>query len=94
MKKIRKSFPFFLMIGLLCLTGACATLGNRRTPVVEVVKQYAPSVVNIRTESIVNLKDTPEWGLYGEAMDEFFKQQFGDEYSEGTLRYKSVGSGV
>jgi len=40
------------------------------------------------------LKDSPEWGLYGEQLDNFFREHFGEDYSEGTLKYKSVGSGV
>ena len=94
MKKMNKFALLFLMASSLSLTSACGTVTYRMTPIVTVVRDYAPSVVNIRTESIVNLKEMPEWGLHGDALDEFFRNQFGDEYSEGTLKYKSIGSGV
>ena len=66
----------------------------RGTPVVKVIKQYAPAVVNIRTETVLNLKELPEWGEYGSELDGFFKEYFGRAYSKGTLKYKSIGSGV
>lgn len=79
---------------ILFSAGACGHLAPRKTPVVHVVKTYAPTVVNIRTERIVDLKEDPSWGEYGEQLDRFFKQYFGEAYSEGTLKYRSVGSGV
>jgi len=48
----------------------------RETPVVRVVRDNAVSVVNIRTESLVDLKEHPAWGQYGERLDRFFKQYF------------------
>ena len=83
----------FIMASLCCIS-ACTPLSSRKTPTVRVVKNYAPIVVNIRTETIVDLKDTPEWGLYGNQLDNFFKQYFGEDYSEGILKHKSIGSGV
>lgn len=74
--------------------GACTHIDPRKTPVVQVVKTYAPTVVNIRTERVVDLKEDPSWGQYGEQLDRFFKQYFGEAYSKGTLKYRSIGSGV
>ena len=84
---------------LLCLALALAgcaapVVSPRETPVVKVVRDNAASVVNIRTESLVDLKEHPAWGQYGERLDRFFKQYFGEDYSEGTVKLKSVGSGV
>ena len=82
-----------LVASSLCTT-ACTTLSSRETPVVRVVRDYAPTVVNIRTENVIDLREYPEWGQYGEELDSFFRQYFGENYSEGTLKYKSLGSGV
>jgi S1-C subfamily serine protease len=77
------------------LAGACAGMtSTRETPVVRVIKQNAGAVVNLRTERIVDLKEHPQWGRYGEQLDRFFRQYFGENYSEGTLKLKSLGSGV
>jgi serine protease Do len=73
---------------------ACTINSERETPVVRVVREYAPMVVNIRTETIIDLRESPEWGQYGEELDAFFKEYFGEIYSEGTLKHKSLGSGV
>ena len=67
---------------------------SRETPIVRVVREYADTVVNIRTESITDLREHPYWGLYGEQLDHFFKQYFGEAYAEGMLKHKSLGSGV
>jgi serine protease Do len=82
-----------LVTGLPLVTG-CGMVSRRDTPVVRVIRAYAPNVVNIRTETIIDLKELPEWGLYGEQLDRLFKQYYGEDYSEGTLRDKSLGSGV
>jgi serine protease Do len=86
------------MIILSCailFCAGCATAQNpRETPVVAVVRDNAASVVNIRTERIVDLKEHPAWGQYGERLDRFFRQYFGEDYSEGTVKLKSLGSGV
>jgi serine protease Do len=83
----------FLLTGLILVAG-CAPASRRDTPVVKVIQAYAPNVVNIRTEMLIDLKELPEWGLYGEQLDLFFKRYYGEDYSEGTLRNQSVGSGV
>jgi serine protease Do len=89
----------FVQVILACLVfvlaGCAAPVKSpRETPVVQVVRENAASVVNIRTESLVDLKEHPAWGQYGERLDRFFKQYFGEDYSEGTVKLKSVGSGV
>jgi serine protease Do len=73
---------------------ACTLISARETPVVRVVSHYAPAVVNIRTENVLDLKELPEWGRYGEELDAYFKKYFGQIYSEGVLKFKSLGSGV
>ncbi len=88
-----RTLGFFLLTGLLLATD-CTTTSHRETPVVKVIQVYAPNVVNIRTETIIDLKELPEWGVYGEQLDLLFKQYYGEDYSEGTLRSKSLGSGV
>ncbi len=82
----------FLVVSLF--NNACTVKSARETPVVRVVREYAPMVVNIRTENIIDLREYREWGQYGEELDLFFKEYFGELYSEGTLTYKSLGSGV
>lgn len=83
-----------VLIAFMLYGNACTIQSSRQTPVVEVVRRYAPMVVNIRTENIIDLRDHPYWGQYGEQLDLFFKKYFGEHYSEGTFKYKSVGSGV
>jgi serine protease Do len=83
-----------LLVGLAALTFACHLTSVRETPIVSVVRKHASAVVNIRTERIVDLKEDPAWGQYGEQMDMFLKQYFGENYSKGTIRYRSIGSGV
>ena len=83
-----------LLLAILFLVSGCAARSSRRTPIVRVVKEYAPMVVNIRTERILDLRQHPEWGKYGEELDALLKEYYGEAYSGGTLRYKSLGSGV
>ena len=83
-----------ILVASLLSNTACSTLSSRKTPVVRVVREYAPTVVNIRTENIIDLREYSEWGQYGQELDSFFKEYFGEIYSEGTLKYKSLGSGV
>jgi serine protease Do len=86
-----------VLIAIALLANACghkAVQSARVTPVVRVVRVYAPLVVNIRTENVVDLKKMPEWGQYGAKLDAFLKRYYGESYSEGVLQYKSLGSGV
>jgi serine protease Do len=94
MKRASRMAAIIFSAALLFCAG-CATVQNpRETPVVKVVRDNAASVVNIRTEHLVDLKEHPAWGQYGERLDRFFRQYFGEDYSEGTVKLKSVGSGV
>ena len=93
--KRAKTIRVGLVVSVLAVAlWSCALRHSRETPIVRVVKEHAGAVVNIRTESITDLKKHPDWGLYGEQLDLFFKQYFGEAYSEGTLKHKSIGSGV
>ena len=83
-----------LLLAAVLFSSACTLISVRETTVVRVVRKYAPTVVNIRTENVVDLKDSPEWGRYGEELDTYFKKYFGQIYSEGVLKFKSLGSGV
>jgi serine protease Do len=86
-----------VLIAVALLTSACghkAVQSARVTPVVQVVRVFAPLVVNIRTENVVDLKKLPEWGRYGAKLDAFLKKYYGEIYSKGVLQYKSLGSGV
>jgi serine protease Do len=94
MKIAQVCVALIILIGSFFLQGGCTTISSRETPVVKVVRKFAPAVVNIRTERVVDLKEHPDWGLYGEQLDKFFKEYFGENYSGGTLKHKSVGSGV
>jgi S1-C subfamily serine protease/HSP20 family molecular chaperone IbpA len=66
----------------------------RETPVVQVVRQNAAAVVNISTEQIVLLRESPVWGRYGNEFDSLFDQFFGMQQRTRALKLKSVGSGV
>jgi serine protease Do len=97
MKRIQiAAIVFFIVVSVL--TSACTTIKDiksaRVTPAVRVVRTYARMVVNIRTENIVDLKQSPEWGQYGAQLDAFFKRYYGENYSQGVLQFKSLGSGV
>ena len=83
-----------LIIFSACAFWGCSLMNDRLTPAVRVVEKYSPLVVNIRTETVVDLKEDPEWGKYGEQLDLFLKEYFGEDYSDGTIKYKSIGSGV
>jgi serine protease Do len=92
--KITNILGIGVLLAVALCSSACTIESARETPVVRVVRQYAPTVVNIRTENVLDLKELPEWGRYGEELDSFFKEYYGEIYSEGTLKYKSLGSGV
>lgn len=66
----------------------------RQTPVVQVVQDNASAVVNISTERVVLLRESPYWGSYGSEFDIFFDRFFGSYAPTRALKLKSVGSGV
>jgi serine protease Do len=94
MKTRTNSVMALFLAGLIFTMTACRATSPRETPIVRIVREFAPTVVNIRTERLIDLKEYPEWGQYGEQLDTLFKQYFGEDYVAGTLKYKSVGSGV
>ncbi|MGD9031824.1 MAG: trypsin-like peptidase domain-containing protein [Desulfobacteraceae bacterium] len=94
MRPIKTALVSFIIVGSIFFTNACTTLSSRETPIVRVVREYAPAVVNIRTEKIVDLRESQEWGMYGEELDNFSQEYFGESHSEAALIYKSIGSGV
>ena len=61
----------------------------RMTPVVKVVQQTSPSVVNIGTERTVLIRQHP---FYGSALDDFLRES--QQGIVGTLKTQSLGSGV
>lgn len=64
----------------------------RNSPIVKIVKEWSPSVVNISTEQIALLQQQPYWKIYGGAFDEFFKQNA--QQTVSTMKLKGIGSGV
>lgn len=68
-----------------------AFAGLRETPVVKIVREWSPSVVNISTETIVYLRNNPYWAGYGNQFDNFFQDYY---RTIGTLKQNSLGSGV
>jgi len=93
MKHHRIVITLFVVVFLVMAAG-CTEKSSRDTPVVRVIQNQAPSVVNIRTENIVDLKEHPYWGRYGEQLDSIFKEYYGKDYSKGKVTLKSLGSGV
>lgn len=82
---------------LIAASGAAAedrhTKGPRNSPIVKVVREWSPSVVNISTERIVLLQQQqPYWQAYGGAFNEFFKQYA--QQTVSTMKLKGIGSGV
>ena len=72
--------------------GVCAEDSPRNTPIVKVIQEWAPSVVNISTERLVFVKTNPYWGNYGGVLDDFYKQF--PPTMLGTMKLNGVGSGV
>ena len=71
-----------------------ASSGLRETPIVQVVRENADAVVNISTERIMYLRETPFWGGYGSEFDSIFEEFFGFNRPSRAISLKSVGSGV
>jgi serine protease Do len=85
------------MVALLVALSAptAPAVANRRTPVVEVVSEVLPSVVNIGTEKLVKVRYTdPSRRVRGDLFDQFFSDFFGPPVKEGYRRSNSLGSGV
>ena len=68
---------------------------SRRTPVVEVVEEVLPSVVNIGTEKIVKVRYADRSRrVRADLVDQFFSDFFGPPRQEGYRLSHSLGSGV
>jgi serine protease Do len=93
MKTLFKLGVAVLLVGLSARTAPA--VANRRTPVVEVVSEVLPSVVNIGTEKIIKVRYTdPSRRVRGDLFDQFFSDYFGPPRKEGYRRSNSLGSGV
>jgi serine protease Do len=93
---------------LVCFFVICVALGfgasmgkaspKRETPVVEVVRDWGPNVVNIGTERIVLLRQQPLWRGQGHVYDavyqNFFQAQQQAQQMVSQVKVKSIGSGV
>jgi S1-C subfamily serine protease/HSP20 family molecular chaperone IbpA len=90
---MKKRVVLLLVTGFFLLNNAYAD-APRETPVVKIVKDNASAVVSISTEKIVLLQENPVWGAYGNDIDSFFKQYYGQHTQVHALKLKSVGSGV
>lgn len=93
MKTMCKLGVATLLLGLSALPSPA--VANRRTPVVEVVSEVLPSVVNIGTEKIIKVRYTdPSRRVRGDLFDQFFSEFFGPPPQEGYRKSNSLGSGV
>ena len=81
---------FFVAVAvLMILCGNLFAVDNVRiTPVVQIVKEWSPAVVNISTESVVMMQTHPFWSQFGGVPDQFTTMPM------GAMNLKSVGSGV
>lgn len=84
----------FLFIFIINFSSLVFASSKRETPIVKVVKENGPAVVNISTEQIVLLRESPGWGSYGSDFDVFFDSFFGLNRRTRALKLDSVGSGV
>ena len=82
---------FLLVISLMLCSEIFAGESTRITPIVKIVKEWSPAVVNISTERVVTLRTNPFWGQFGGMISEFNNQ---NAQTIGTMNLKSVGSGV
>ncbi len=91
-----KKIFVYLNVGFILLYLSTAawsdTSSARETPVVKVVRNAAPSVVNISTEKIALLRQDPFWKNYGNAYDSLYQDFFRPVVS--AVKLKSLGSGV
>ena len=91
-----KKFSICLWVAFLALSSnipSGVASSARETPVVNVVREWGPNVVNIGTEKVVLLHQHPFWGQYGNQMDAVARQFFAPQ-SVNAVKIKSVGSGV
>ncbi|MFA6129985.1 MAG: trypsin-like peptidase domain-containing protein [Candidatus Omnitrophota bacterium] len=91
---LRSNLLVFAVISLTTAAAHSAEIDVRMTPVVQVVKDTADSVVNISTEKIILLQQDPYWGVYGNDFDVLYNQFSTFHGMAPALKLKSVGSGV
>lgn len=91
---MKRAIILLLVISVLGMAGVSFFRAScpRRTPVVDVIKRCAPSVVNISTERVVTLGANPRWGSYGNQLDEMLRQHLANTTQQ--MKLKGVGSGV
>lgn len=83
------------LLAISCILFPCAPCSAespRETPIVKVIRQCGPSVVNISTERVILLQQNPFYGLYGGRFNDALDQS--SKVTVGTLKLKGVGSGV
>lgn len=85
---MRIGFCLLMLVSVMLPADLFAEESVRITPVVKVVKEWSPSVVNISTEQVVRLQTHPLWSQLGGIPDAQNVQQV------GTMKLNSVGSGV
>lgn len=81
-----------LAISCLLAPVPCSAENPRETPIVKVIRQCGPSVVNISTERVVLLQQNPFYGLYRGQFNDVLDQS--SKVTIGTMKLKGVGSGV
>jgi len=81
-----------IALAALCACGISCAEKGRETPVVTVIREWSPSVVNISTERVVLLQQHPNWKQNGSFFDDFYKDYFRNTVS--AMKLKGVGSGV
>lgn len=82
--------PFIItVIFLMLCSGVFAGESQRLTPVLKIVREWSPSVVNISTEQVVQLQAHPLVGQLG-----ITNEMNIPNIPMGTMNLKSVGSGV
>ena len=85
-----RSIPLIMILMLPALSSADAETA-RVTPVVSVIQKCAPSVVNISTERVIFVKQTP----FVSPFDSSFNNFTGNfQNTIGTMKLNSIGSGV
>lgn len=85
---LNKTIAAFLIILHLVANSASAQ-SERNTPVVRIVKEWGPSVVNISTEQLVPLRQHAFWSQYGDALMKQVQSRV-----IGTMKLNGIGSGV
>ena len=90
MKKIIAS----LLILFQFSAPAFAISSTRKTPAVEVVQDWGPSVVNISTERVALLRNQSFWGNYGSAYDQMYEDYSNQHPGYKAVTMKNIGSGV